>query len=187
MQWKIVKFCATEKKDQASQERFFFVCAKVTNRIVSNNAAPREGFSFFSVIEKRAKEVYYFLAYSCMKTEFFNMRSYCNPMHFKTTFKNSRRSLFYQVLILQLFELWLLRQRHTHQLHVLLLLFHILIRQCTFSRPTASLVITKHDIIMDQPQTNFSLLSLSSNHILLKNYQKTKYDFNGKICVVRIL
>ena len=98
-----------------------------------------------------------------MKTEFFNMRSCCNPMHFKTTFKNSRRTLFYQVLILQLFELWLLLHIH----HVLLLLsFHILIRQCTFSRPTASLVITKHDIIMDQPQTNFSLPSLFQSYSL---------------------
>ena len=35
------------KKNLASQESFFFLCAKFTNRIVSNNAATREGFSFF--------------------------------------------------------------------------------------------------------------------------------------------
>ena len=92
-----------------------------------------------------------------MKTEFFNMRSCCNPMHFKTTFKNSRRSLFYQDFIFQLFELWLLLHIH-HVLH----LFHILIRQCTFSRPTVcnNQAWYHHGSTSDKFQS-----SLSSNHI----------------------
>ena len=140
------------KKNLASQESFFSCVQNLQIALLAIMLQQGKDLAFFRNRETSKGGLQ--LLGLLMKTEFFNMRSCCNPMHFKTTFKNSRRSLFYQDFIFQLFELWLLLHIH----HVLLL-FHILIRQCTFSRPTVC-NNQAHDIIMDQPQTNFSLPSL---------------------------
>ena len=91
------------KKNLASQESFFSCVQNLQIALLAIMLQQGKDLAFFRNRETSKGGLQ--LLGLLMKTEFFNMRSCCNPMHFKTTFKNSRRSLFYQDFIFQLFEL----------------------------------------------------------------------------------
>ena len=94
MQWKIVKFCATEKKKIKQARKVFFSCVQnLQIALLVIMLQQGKDLAFFRNRETSKGGLQ--LLGLLMKTEFFNMRSCCNPMHFKTAFKNSRRTLFY--------------------------------------------------------------------------------------------